>query len=264
MHNTILNLSAPIVAEAGDTLTITYTVTVEEEEAPQPTSAFATDSWATIAAASADGTAITKYNVGDEKTITLTTGEKATLQIWGFNHDDLADGSGKAGITLGMKNLLAATYTMNSSTTNSGGWEASKMRTTTIPEIFATLPNDVKSVIKNVNKLTADGGGSGSHSIVTSSDNLFLFSVKEICGENKYSLEGEGAQYDFWKSEGPHDSSKRVALIKCLSNGEASANSWWTRSPSSNYDNYFVSISAAGEWKYSTSSAYGVCFGFCV
>lgn len=263
VHNTILNLSAPIAAETGDTLTITYTVTVEQEETPQPTSAFATDSWATIAAASADGTASTKYKVGDEKTITLTTGEKVTLQIWGFNHDDLADGSGKAGISLGMKNLLASIYAMNSPNTNSGGWEASQMRTITIPEIFATLPNDVKSVIKNVNKLTADGGGSGSHSLVTSSDNLFLFSAKEIYGENKSSLDGEGAQYDFWKSEGSHDPSKYVALIKCQSNGEAAAITWWTRSPSSSTD-CFVSISAEGIWQANMSGSYGVCLGFCV
>ena len=261
VHNTILNLSAPIAAETGDTLTITYTITVEQEET-QPTSAFATDSWATIAAASADGTASTKYKVGDEKTITLTNGEKVTLQIWGFNHDDLADGSGKAGITLGMKNLLASTYSITLPT--SGGWEASQIRTITIPEIFATLPNDVKSVIKNVNKLTADDGGSGSHSLVTSSDNLFLFSVKEICGENKYSLDGEGAQYDFWKSEGPHDPSKSVALIKCLSNGEASANEWSTRSPSSSSSTHFVSITPKGAWQWATSNKKGICLGFCV
>ena len=262
-HNTILNLSAPIEAETGDTLTITYTITVEQEEAPQPTSAFTTDSWATIAAASADGTASTKYKVGDEKTITLTTGEEVTLQIWGFNHDDLADGSGKAGITIGMKNLLAATYTMNSSSTNSGGWEASKMRTTTMPAILATLPEDLQAVIKEVNKLSSEGGSSAD-ALDTTADKLFLFSVKEVTGTNTYSLDGEGTQYDLWKTllnNGNIPSSRR----KRLSNGDGNASYWWTRSAYSGSSISFCYFDTSGSViSYNANSGYGVCLGFCV
>ena len=263
-HNTILNLSAPIEAETGDTLTITYTITVEQEEAPQPTSAFTTDSWATIAAASADGTASTKYKVGDEKTITLTGGEEVTLQIWGFNHDNLADGSGKAGITLGMKNLLATTYAMNSSNTNSGGWEASKMRTTTMPAILATLPEDLQTVIKEVSKQSSEGG-SNADALDTTTDKLFLFSVKEVTGTNTNSLDGEGTQYDLWKTllnNGAFASSR----IKRLSNGDGNASYWWTRSAHSGNSNYFCGFDASGSVN-GTRTAYsgsGVCLGFCV
>ena len=34
------------------------------------------------------------------------------MEIWGFNHDDLATG-GKAGITFGMRDLMANTRQMN-------------------------------------------------------------------------------------------------------------------------------------------------------
>ena len=262
-HNTILNLSAPIEAETGDTLTITYTITVEQEEAPQPTSAFTTDSWATIAAASADGTASTKYKVGDEKTITLTTGEEVTVQIWGFGHDDLADGSGKAGITLGMKNLLATTYAMNSSNTNSGGWEASKMRTTTMPAILATLPEDLQAVIKEVNKLSSEGG-STADALDTTADKLFLFSVKEITGTNTYSLDGEGTQYEGWKTL-LNNSAISATRVKRLSNGDGNASSWWTRSAYSGDSGYFCCFETSGSVSgYGAFRSCGVCLGFCV
>lgn len=261
-HNTILNLSAPIEAETGDTLTITYTITVEQEEAPQPTSAFTTDSWATIAAASADGTASTKYKVGDEKTITLTTGEEVTVQIWGFGHDDLADGSGKAGITLGMKNLLAATYVMNSSSTNSGGWEASKMRTTTMPAILATLPEDLQTVIKEVSKMSSEGGSSAD-ALDTTTDKLFLFSVKEITGTNTYSLDGEGTQYEGWKTL-LNNGAISASRVKRLSNGDGNASYWWTRSAGSGSSSFCCFDTSGGVSNGNAYGSYGVCLGFCV
>lgn len=265
-HNTILNLSAPIEAETGDTLTITYTITVEQEEAPAPppsSSTFSTDSWATIAAASADGTASTRYKVGDEKTITLTGGEEVTLQIWGFNHDNLADGSGKAGITLGMKNLLATTYAMNSSNTNSGGWEASKMRTTTMPAILATLPEDLQAVIKEVNKLSSEGGSSAD-ALDTTADKLFLFSVKEVTGTNTYSLDGEGTQYALWNTL-LYNGALASPRIKRLSNGGGNASYWWTRSARSGNSFYFCYFDAGGSVNYYDAGySCGVCLGFCV
>lgn len=266
-HNTILNLAAPIEAETGDTLTITYTVTVEQEEAPTPpssSSTFSTDSWATIAAASADGTASTKYKIGDEKTITLTTGEAVTVQIWGFNHDDLADGSGKAGITLGMKNLLAATYKMSSSDTNIGGWQASSMRTTTMPAILATLPEDLQAVIKEVSKLSSEGG-SNADALDTTTDKLFLFSVKEITGANTYSLDGEGTQYAWWNTLLNNSVFPRNR-IKYMSNGGGNAYYWWTRSAASDRSNVFCCFDTSGNviGNHTAGWSYGVCLGFCV
>ena len=85
---------------------------------------FAESDWAEIAEISKSGAAATTFKVGDERTIELTTGEEVTLVILGFNHDDLQSG-GKAGITIGMKELLTTRYAMNSSNTNAGGWDSS-------------------------------------------------------------------------------------------------------------------------------------------
>lgn len=60
------------------------------------------------------------------KTVQLTDGTTATVQIAGFLHDDKADG-GKAGVTFIFKDCIGE-HDMNSSNTNAGGWEASQMR----------------------------------------------------------------------------------------------------------------------------------------
>lgn len=265
-HNTILNLSSPITGESGDTITITYTVSVELDVAPTPpappTSTFSTDSWATIAAASADGTASTKYNIGDEKTVTLTTGEEIVLQIWGFDHDDLADGSGKAGITLGMKGLLNTAYRLRTSGTSDGGWNTCVMRTTTMPAILATLPSDLQAVIKTVTKQSVDG--LATPSVVETDDQLFLFSPVEIAGAStSYSADGE--QYAFWQT---FENNGAYANDRIKFTSDGSAESWWTRyiyagtASSTDYAYYFASSGESSN--VSPTALYYVCFGCCV
>lgn len=164
---------------------------------------FADCDWDTIKTLSESGNAASAFKVGDEKQITLTTGETITMVILGFNHDNLTAG-GKAGITLGMKNALATAYPMNSSATNTGGWKESVMRTTTMETLYGYLPSDVQAVIKAVDKVTARYDL--SNALETTSDKLFLFSHVEVMGTNKYSttsqisVEGEGSQYEYYKN----------------------------------------------------------------
>ena len=107
----------------------------------------------------------------------------------GFNHDDLASG-GKAGITFGMKNLMATTRRMNASNTNSGGFTGSEMYSWLQNTLLPTLPSDLQAVLKSVNKKTS--AGSQSSTINTNSMKLFLFSEIEIFGSTTYSKAGEG------------------------------------------------------------------------
>ena len=168
--------------------------------------ALADATWEQINQVSQAGTASNYWAVGDEKTFTLSTGEAVTVQILGFNHDDLADGSGKAGITFGMKNLLTTGYPTNSSNTNVGGWDSSYARTSIMPTFLGQLPSDLQNVIKEVNKKTSQGNRSSL--IITSVDKLFLLSHIELMGTNKYktdadavlSAQGEGVQYDYYKN----------------------------------------------------------------
>lgn len=221
---------------------------------------FSKASWGQIAALSEGGSASKYFSVGDEKTIELTTGEEITLVILGFNHDDLASG-GKAGITIGMKNLLATRYAMNSSSANAGGWDQSKMRTETMQTLLAQLPSDLRNSIKQVNKKATAGGASTT--ITTSSDKLFLFSEVEIDGTTTAGYADEGEQYEYWKTI--KDGTIAADRIKYLSNGGGSAFYWWLRSPNVSYSTYFRYINLTGIVDYSNASyTHGVSFGFCV
>lgn len=215
-------------------------------------------SWATINSLVQSGKAASLFKVGDEKTITLTTGEEVTLVILGFDHDDKADGSGKAGITFGMKNLLATKYPMNSSNTNVGGWDSSAMRTETMATLLSLLPADLRAVIKPVSKKATSGNKSTA--ITTSTDSLFLFSDVELDGTTTAGYADEGEQYEYWKTRNTAND-----RIKKLSNGSGSADNWWLRSPYTsgatgfrcvNYDGYVTS--------YRANYSCGVCFGFCI
>lgn len=239
---------------------------------------FAKSSWAQIAALSESGAAKTYFSVGDEKTIELTTGEEITLVILGFNHDDLT-GGGKAGITIGMKNLLATTYRMNATSTNAGGWNNSQMRTSTMATLLSQLPADLRNVVKQVNKKATAGGT--SQSITTSADKLFLLAMSEIFSatsiENSATstiadyadaYNAEGTQYEYYRNligDNNGGTTANANLIKKLSNGGGSASNWWLRSPCVGYGTDFRCIfSTGGVIGYGASSACGVSFGFCV
>lgn len=217
-------------------------------------------SWADINIISQAGLAPKYFNVGDEKNITLSTGESVTLVILGFSHDLLSGSNyNKAGITFGMKHLLATTYPMNSSSTNSGGWESSVMRSSTMATLLSYLPSDLQSAIKTVKKNAS--AGSQSTTITTSTDSLFLFSEVEVFGTTVYSVAGEGEQYEYFKKFVPTSSSR----IRNLSNGTSSAYYWWLRSPYASNSGDFCVVSYSGNaYYYYASFSWGVAFGFCI
>ena len=221
---------------------------------------FGKASWSDIAALSESGSADKYFSVGDEKTISLTTGEQVTFVILGFDHDNLT-GGGKAGMSIGMKNLLATKYRMNATATNEGGWDESEMRTSTMATLLSQFPSDLQSVIKQVNKKATAGGASTS--ITTSADKLWLFAEVEIDGTTSAGYADEGEQYEYWKTV--KDGTVADDRKKYLSNGSGSANYWWLRSPNVSNSNSFRYIASTGSVSYyNANGAYGVSFGFCV
>lgn len=211
--------------------------------------------WDNIAIVSKLGKAQDYWKVGDTKTVAVN-GVNYQFQIIGFDHDTLttADGSRtKAGITFQLVDCLNTTYSMNGSNTNSGGWNGSTMRTSTMATLLNQLPAALKNVLKSVNKLSGTGGGSTSGT-QTTHDKLFLLSEVEIFGTTTYSVPGEGTQYAYYKA-----GNSKVKKV----NG--SANTWWERSPGSGNTNYFCDVGNNGTANYgSASGSRGVSFGFCV
>lgn len=214
----------------------------------------ANNDWTTIGEVSAAGNAGKLWAVGDEKDITLTTGEVLTLVIMGFDHDDLAAG-GKAGITFGLKNLMKDVRQMNATSTNVGGYTGTAMYTWLNETLFSQLPADLQAVIKSVNKKTS--AGNKSTTIQTDSMRLFLFSEQEVFGTKYYSAAGEGAQYSYFTKDS-------ASSQKMLANGTGSSNAWLLRSPVVSGTNAFCCVNNNGGYSSSSGGSRGVCFGFCV
>lgn len=212
---------------------------------------FSDNNWATIIYACRTKQVPSTWAVGNSKTM-LIGGTNYQIDIIGKNHDDYADGSGKAPLTFQMHHCYNTKYRMNSSNTNSGGWNSCEMRTSRMASILAQMPQEAQSAVREVKKLTGAGGGSSS--IVTSNDKLFLLSEIEIDGSATYSASGEGSRYAYYQNGG--------STIKQVG---GSNSVWWTRSPVKYNATAFCNTGATGNvaWGTPTSGANGVSVAFC-
>lgn len=211
---------------------------------------FADNEWSEIIAACQSGNVPASWVVGNYKNMTIN-GKAYRIDIIGKNHDDYADGSGKAPLTFQMHDCYDETKQMNSSNTNNGGWNSCAMRSTHLPTILNLMPAEVKAAIREVQKKTS--AGNQSSSIQTTNDKLFLLSEIEIFGATTYSFAGEGTQYEYYAAG--NTTIKKV-------NG--SARYWWERSPYSDDTNRFCIVNISGNADYDNASASGgVSFGFC-
>lgn len=207
--------------------------------------------WDQINRIGAAGKQADYFNVGDEKTITLSTGEVITLQIIGFNHDNLSAG-GKAPITFDFKDCMATKQSMNATNTNVGGYSGCAFYATLTQTIYGTLPADLRAVMKTVSKLTSAGNQSAS--IVTTQEQLFLLAEVEIFGSITYAKAGEGTQYAYFTNGGSR-----------VKNCGGAASIYWERSPYGGTATAFCVVAAAGTATYNyASNAYGVAAGLCV
>lgn len=210
---------------------------------------FADNEWSEIIAACQSGNVPASWVVGNYKNMTIN-GKAYRIDIIGKNHDTYAAG-GTAPLTFQMHDCYTETKQMNSSNTNSGGWQNSAMRTTHLPAILNLMPAEVKAAIREVQKKTS--AGNQSSSIQTTNDKLFLLSEIEIFGSTAYSYAGEGTQYAYYQA----GNSK-------VKNRNGGADYWWERSPRSSDSTFFCLVDRNGNASAtSASGSYGVAFGFC-
>lgn len=210
---------------------------------------FADNTWEQIIEACHSGEVPDTWVAGNSKTMTID-GTDYQIDIVGKNHDTYTAG-GIAPLTFGLHDCYGTAYPMNSSQTNSTGWDGSKMRTETLAAILAKMPENIRNGIRAVNKLTATSGTSST--IKTASDKLFIFSEVEAYGSTTRSYAGEGKQYDYYKAGN--------SMVKKLN---SAAVWWWLRSPYANSSSFFCAVDTNS----SVSSSFagysnGVCFGFC-
>lgn len=206
--------------------------------------------WADIDICGRLGMAQQFFKVGDSKTVNIG-GTNYEVQIIGFNHDDKVSG-GKAAYSFQLVDCLNQTQQMNTSNTNTGGWNGSAMRGR-MSTYKSQLPAALRNVIKTVKKKSGTGGGSSSGTQQTN-DDLFLLSEIEIFGTTTYSVAGEGTQYEWYKA-----GNSRIKKV----NGSASG--WWERSPHSGGTSLFCLVNGSGNAGTSIANgSSGVSFGFCV
>ena len=264
-------------------------------EVTMPTKNLSDNDWATIREVSSAGLGANYWAVGDMKEITINgkvgnhtfSNLKINAFILGFNHNASKEGNNLIHFQIGKMGTTAvalcdsqynssgssAGFRMNTSNTNSGGWNGSYMRKTLLGNtgtptspisnsMMAALPSDLRAVMQSVTKYTDNtGGGSDNASYVTATkDYLFLLAEFEAFGtrygansaEQNYQL-----QYDYYKA-----GNSRVAYNH---SAVSTAVWWWLRSPYYSYSYYFRYVDSDGSYgsNYACYSA-GVRPGFAV
>lgn len=223
------------------------------------------NSWETIRGVSDKGTGANYWAIGDKKTITIngkigsTTFSSLSMDVFilGFNHNSAKEGGNRIHFLIGMNGTkivglfdskygpdsgwdsgTTGNFVMNTSNTNSGGWNGSYMRKTLLGNsnaptsplansYMAALPSDLRAVMKSVTKYSDNtGGGSNTASYVTATtDYLFLLAEFEVQGSRSYANSAEQTyqlQYDYFKNGN--------SKIAYKYNATGTAVCWWLRS----------------------------------
>ena len=176
----------------------------------------------------------------------LANGQTLEYRIIGIGHDDLADGSGKAGLTF-LTTSTGISSSMNATGTNAGGWEKSELRQKMNGgEIWNLMPSDFRSKVKTVKKLTNNvGGGSANKdaAVTATSDRLFLLSYSEIAPTSAWASSypwssSEGTQYEAFKGKVVNNSGSKLDLF--------TGAYWWERSVNPSDTVNFLSIDSDG------------------
>ena len=159
---------------------------------------FGNNSWADIIKACQEKQVPDTWNVGNSCNMTINNKTYA-IDIIGKNHDDYADGSGKAPLTFQMHTTYETQYKMNGAEYNNCGWKNCLVRTSNaFPELKKVMPAEVVAALKAVTKKTTAGGASSA--IDTTADTLFLLSEIEVQGTRTHSYAGEGTQYAYYQT----------------------------------------------------------------
>lgn len=199
--------------------------------------AFNDATWEYIDEVSRLGLASEYWKVGDIKNFSAD-GLSLRAQIVGFDHDNLADGSGKAGISL-LITYVWKVSTRYHSNNNGVSWYSSALRTFCNNTIFAALPTDLQAVIKTVAK--TDG-------VLIANDKCWIPSQVEVGGSSS------GA-YEFFSDDATKVTRRTVGY------------QYWLRERGQTYRYYARTVTASGAIDTNgirQSNYTFVRFGFCI
>lgn len=224
---------------------------------------FASLTWAQISEISESGEADKAFELGAKKTFSYKLGTSnytGVAEIVGFNHDDRADGQGKAGITLRLNGCTDQLEGIQSGSSNKS-WDECEARKYNPYHKIATDNYGVESALYNVIKpVTKKFYHWANGTMSTTTDGAFLPSMTEL-GYNMTHPEGEA--YELFATKNKVLGAAYPELIS--KNNAGVARGYWTRTKSGNY--HFHTISTAGasaSTDQATSAKYARVYYACV
>ena len=220
--------------------------------------AFAECSWEQIIAACQSKNIPSSWKVGDVKPMTIG-GKSYDVRIIGMNHDDYADGSGKAPLTLQVDSAYYGDtkYKMNNgaSLSKDVNWDNCALRTELLPAYQKTMPSSVNNAIREDTKRSYK---SIYETTVSTSDKLFYLSAYEIFSDAEISdttyigkSVADGTEYEYYASNGANARFK----YGTSTNGSPVKTPWVTRSKRFNSSVTFVCVGTNGDASSAAASA---------
>ena len=207
-------------------------------------------------------------NASSYKTVKLKSGVESKAYIAAFNHDDRADGKGKAGITFMFDEVAPLKAAMNKDGANSGGWKDSDLRKTLNKQFIKELPSDLKKNLVKVKKLTNNTGVTTDVSSVTETeDTLWLPSAVELFGKPGIESESEGLiswqpdQVAVYEKEGDW---YQYQITWPSEGANANAAAMWTRSCDAAHSGAFITYDGSALDSGNGNATTAVFPGFCL
>lgn len=254
---------------------------------------FSGASWADIAEVSASGKAAETFNIGDERVIPITYADgtiaNMTVRIAGFNHDDLADGSGKAGISIVCKTIPDYNTIWGESNYNMYNTSLVAKALGENGDIWSMLPSELTSVIKPVAKKYDASVQSGANpTIGTMNASLWILSIDEIgmtggspsntpgssyCSKlgNKYELfptitntNETTTQFQYFEPIAPQDNAKTAyTWLRTILRGGILKPKYANAYTDIILNKPYYGYTDTTDYGYKTNE-YGIWFGFCI
>ena len=174
------------------------------------------------------------------KRVTLTNGLEVGAQLVGIRHDELLDGTGKAGLTFmfdaGIAERDAAAQPLIA------GWADCELREWLDGDGLKLLPNELRAYIKDVKKISNNVGADRSASCLSELPaTLWLPAMVELCGnqppesftEDFHYLadiyNGEGKEYQLFRELKVSPYTTNETLVRQWKGKDAC---WWERTAS--------------------------------
>lgn len=230
------------------------------------------NTWAQIHKAADLSLGANFWAVGDRKEVTLNgsvgittqrtfSNQKYWVYIIGFDHNKDKEGKGiafqgfKTAQTGGTDIAVTSTnysstgsgMVMNTTQTNSGGWNGSAAYSTIMPQWKSCFPSDLQAVIRTTTLYTDNTGSSSTaaSAVTANSNEVYYLAEYEVFGSNSYANTNEGAQqaqYAYYSAGN--------SKVKYRSDSTGNLARWWLRSPYRGSSLYFCIVETNG-------SAYG-------